>query len=57
MTGNMPPATKESFAKTVENLVKKFDADRETYVPPVTAMQSCGIVVESSQANVRAAGF
>jgi len=28
----MPPATKESFAKSLEGLVKKFDADKETYL-------------------------
>jgi len=30
----MPVPTKESFAKTLDNLVKKFDADKETYLSP-----------------------
>ncbi len=28
----MPPATKESFARSVEQLVRKYEADRDTYL-------------------------
>jgi hypothetical protein len=30
----MPAATKDSFAKSLEGLVRKFDADRDTYLSP-----------------------